>query len=87
MWRVACFGGFLVGREAARRMIPGGGTVIFESIFGLPGLGRMLVDAIGYRDFVTVQGVVAVVAIGYVVINSVVDVAYGFIDPRVRTNA
>jgi len=73
----------LIGIISARMV---GGSVVVESIFGLPGLGRMLVDAINFRDFVTVQGVVAVVAIGYVVINSIVDLAYGFIDPRVRAH-
>jgi peptide/nickel transport system permease protein len=63
-----------------------GGTVIVETIFGLPGLGQLLFNAINFRDFTTVQGAVAVIAIGYVVINSVVDVLYGVIDPRVRVN-
>lgn len=74
----------LVGIISARMV---GGSVVVETIFGLPGLGRLLIDSVQYRDFVTVQGVVAVVAVAYVVINSIVDLAYGFIDPRVRANA
>lgn len=72
----------LVGIISARMVA---GSVVVETIFGLPGVGRLLVDAIGYRDFVTVQAVVAVLAIAYVVINSIVDVAYGFVDPRTRS--
>ena len=65
-----------------------GGSVVVETLFSLPGrLGKPLYDSIAYRDFTVVQGVVAVVAIGYVVINSIVDVAYGIIDPRVRVDA
>ncbi|MEO8697285.1 MAG: ABC transporter permease, partial [Acidimicrobiales bacterium] len=59
------------------RMI--GGSVIVESLFGLPGLGRLLVEAINARDYVVVQGVVALVAAGYVVINAAVDILYGFL--------
>jgi peptide/nickel transport system permease protein len=64
-----------------------GGSVVVETIFSLPGLGKLLYESIGYRDFIMVQGVVAVVAVGYVVLNSIVDVAYGLIDPRVRVDA
>jgi peptide/nickel transport system permease protein len=61
-----------------------GGSVIVESIFGLPGLGRLAVDAIGNRDFITLQGVVAVVTVGFVVVNFLVDLAYYVLDPRLR---
>lgn len=61
-----------------------GGSVIVESVFGLPGLGRLAVDAIGNRDFVTLQGVVAVVTVGFVVVNFLVDIAYYLLDPRLR---
>jgi peptide/nickel transport system permease protein len=61
-----------------------GGSVIVELIFGLPGLGRLLVTAIEQRDIVVVQGVVAVAAVGYVVMNGLVDLFYGVADPRVR---
>lgn len=62
-----------------------GGSVIVESLFGLPGLGRLLIDASLARDFVTVQGAVVVVAFAYVVINLTVDVLYAVLDPRIRT--
>ena len=61
-----------------------GGSVIVETIFGLPGLGRLAVDSIGNRDFMTLQGVVAVVTVGFVVINFLVDIAYYLLDPRLR---
>jgi peptide/nickel transport system permease protein len=61
-----------------------GGSVIVESIFGLPGLGRLAVDAIGNRDFITLQAVVAVVTVGFVVLNFLVDILYYVLDPRLR---
>ena len=61
-----------------------GGTVIVESIFSLPGLGQLIITSIFNKDYVTVQGVAMFIALSYVVINMVVDVAYGFLDPRVR---
>jgi peptide/nickel transport system permease protein len=74
----------MIGIVSARLI---GGSVVIETIFGLPGIGRLLIDSIGFRDFVTVQGVVAVIAVGYVVINSIVDILYGVVDPRVRVYA
>jgi peptide/nickel transport system permease protein len=64
-----------------------GGTVIVEVFFSLPGLGQLVVSSITSRDVITVEGVVAFVAITYVVVNTLVDVAYGLIDPRVRLAA
>ncbi|TDC92995.1 ABC transporter permease [Actinomadura sp. 7K507] len=61
-----------------------GGSVIVESLFGLPGLGSLLIDASLSRDFVTVQGAVVVIAFAYVVINLSVDVLYAVVDPRIR---
>lgn len=62
-----------------------GGTIIVEAFFSLPGLGQMVAVAVNSRDIITVQGVVAFVAMVYVLINTLVDVGYGFLDPRVRT--
>ena len=62
-----------------------GGTVITESIFGLPGLGRLMLDSITARDYQTIQGVVLFMSVAYVLVNIVVDVSYGFLDPRIRT--
>jgi len=61
-----------------------GGTVIFESIFGLPGMGRFLFDAINQRDYPVIQGVNLIIVSVVVVINLVVDAAYAWLDPRIR---
>ena len=60
------------------------GTVFIETVFGRPGIGRLLVNAILNKDFPLVQGVVLFVALGYVLINLAVDVVYAAIDPRIR---
>jgi peptide/nickel transport system permease protein len=61
-----------------------GGTVVIETIFALPGVGRLLVEAIYTRDFIVLQGGVLFVAVGYVVVNFTVDVLYTVLDPRIR---
>ena len=60
------------------------GAVITETIFAWPGVGRLLVQSIGFRDYPLVQGCILLIAITYVAMNLLVDVAYGFLDPRVR---
>jgi peptide/nickel transport system permease protein len=61
-----------------------GGTVIVETIFGLPGLGRILVTAVGSNDYPLVQGIVLVLAVVYVFVNVAVDLLYSVLDPRIR---
>jgi peptide/nickel transport system permease protein len=61
-----------------------GGTVIVESVFALPGIGRLLLGAIYTRDLIILQGVVLFVACGYVLMNFVVDLLYAILDPRIR---
>lgn len=61
-----------------------GGTVIMETIFGLPGMGRFLVDAIYQRDYPVVQGVNLLIASIIVMVNLLVDVTYAYLDPRIR---
>lgn len=61
-----------------------GGAVIIERIFSLPGLGRELLAAIGERQYVAMQSMVALIAIGYVLVNFAVDLAYSLLDPRIR---
>lgn len=61
-----------------------GGTLIVESIFALPGIGRLLVGAIYTRDLVILQGVVLLVACGFVIVNFIVDMLYAVLDPRIR---
>ena len=60
------------------------GSVVLERIFGLPGLGLMLIEAVTQREYVAVQGVLLVVAIVVVLTNFVVDMAYSLLDPRIR---
>jgi ABC-type dipeptide/oligopeptide/nickel transport system permease component len=60
------------------------GSIILESVFYLPGLGRLALGAISARDLPVVQGVVLFVASGIVVINAAVDMLYGVLDPRIR---
>jgi peptide/nickel transport system permease protein len=60
------------------------GAVITETIFAWPGVGRLLIQSIGSRDYPTVQGCILLIAVTYVAMNMVVDVAYGFLDPRIR---
>ncbi|GAI14095.1 unnamed protein product [marine sediment metagenome] len=61
-----------------------GGTVIIEQIFCLPGMGRLLIDAIMMRDYTIVSGVVLLFTVGMVLINLAVDLTYGLLDPRIR---
>jgi peptide/nickel transport system permease protein len=61
-----------------------GGTVIIETIFGLPGMGRFLFDAIMQRDYPVIQGVNLVVVSMIVLVNLAVDAAYATLDPRIR---
>jgi len=61
-----------------------GGAVITEYVFALPGVGRLVVDAVFARDYPLVQGVVLLIAVGFIVSNLLVDVLYGWIDPRIR---
>lgn len=64
-----------------------GGAVVVESVFAWPGVGRLLVDSINNRDFSVVQAAVAFIAVVFVVVNLLVDVAYGLLDPRIRMGA
>jgi peptide/nickel transport system permease protein len=61
-----------------------GGAVIVEQIFALPGLGRLILDAISQRDYALVQGSILFVAFNFLVINLLVDLAYAALDPRIR---
>ncbi len=61
-----------------------GGAILTETVFAWPGLGTLLIDAISYRDYPLIQGIVIVFATMFVLINLIVDVIYAIIDPRVR---
>jgi ABC-type dipeptide/oligopeptide/nickel transport system permease component len=60
------------------------GTVVVETVFARPGLGRLIVDGILNKDFPMVQGIVLVVAVSYVLVNLLVDLVYAVLDPRIR---
>jgi peptide/nickel transport system permease protein len=60
------------------------GVVVTESVFAIPGLGRLTVDAILRRDYPIIQGVILVFSAAYVLINLMIDVTYTFLDPRIR---
>jgi peptide/nickel transport system permease protein len=61
-----------------------GGAVITEYVFALPGIGRLVVDAVFARDYPLVQGVVLLIALGFIAANLLVDIMYGWLDPRIR---
>jgi len=89
--------GTVVGRHALRNSLIvvitivglqlGGlisGAVVTEQIFGLPGFGKMTIDAVFQRDYPVIQAVVLITATAYIVINFVVDLLYSIVDPRIR---
>ena len=70
----------LLGLQSGQLM---GGAVLTETVFAWPGLGRLMVKAIFARDYVLLQGAVLVFALAFVVINLIVDLSYGLLDPRI----
>jgi peptide/nickel transport system permease protein len=62
------------------------GAVITETSFAWPGIGRLLIQSIGFRDYPTVQGCVLLIAVTYVGVNLLTDLTYGFLDPRIRVD-
>lgn len=71
----------VLGMQAASLI---GGAVIIETLFALPGIGRLLVSAIFAQDYPLIQGTVLLITLAYVLINFLVDICYGLLDPRVR---
>lgn len=71
----------ILGLQVARLM---SGAIILEQIFGIPGVGRLLIHAVYTRDFIVIQGCVTFFALAFVVANFIVDLAYTWLDPRVR---
>ena len=61
-----------------------GGVVVTETVFAIPGLGRLTVDAILRRDYPIIQGIILVFSGAYVLVNLLVDLSYTLIDPRIR---
>lgn len=62
------------------------GAVLTETVFGLAGVGKSVVDAIEARDYVVIQGFTLMIAVGFMVVNLIVDVSYAFLDPRIRVS-
>jgi peptide/nickel transport system permease protein len=61
-----------------------GGVVVTESVYNIPGLGRLTVDAVLGRDYPTIQAVILLFSLAYVLINLVIDLSYSVLDPRIR---
>ena len=61
-----------------------GGAVVIEEVFALPGAGRLLLTAINTRDYPVVMACVLVIALGFALVNTIVDLSYAVIDPRIR---
>jgi peptide/nickel transport system permease protein len=61
-----------------------GGVVVTESVYNIPGLGRLTVDAVLARDFPVIQAIILLLSFVYVMINMLIDIAYSFFDPRIR---
>jgi peptide/nickel transport system permease protein len=61
-----------------------GGSVLVETVFNIPGMGRLMVRAVFDKDFLIVQGCIMVVAIVVALANLAVDISYGYFDPRIR---
>lgn len=86
LWKHALKAAFIpiltvIGLQAGLLM---GGAVLTETVFSWPGIGRLMVNAIMTRDLLVVQGAVLILAIAFVIINLVIDLAYSLFDPRIR---
>jgi peptide/nickel transport system permease protein len=62
------------------------GTVVTETVFSLPGVGRLVVESVLRRDYPVIQGVILIIAAAYMVVNLVIDCCYSFLDPRIRVS-
>ena len=60
------------------------GAVVTENVYAIPGLGRMAAEAISTRDYPIIQGLIILIGAAYVYINLIIDIAYAFLDPRIR---
>ncbi|RKJ27598.1 ABC transporter permease, partial [Butyricicoccus sp. 1XD8-22] len=60
------------------------GAAVVETVFNIPGIGQLIINAVERRDFEVIQGSVLLIAVSYVLINLIIDVLYGYVDPRLR---
>jgi peptide/nickel transport system permease protein len=70
-----------IGLEFGRLL---GGAIVVESVFAWPGVGRLVLQSSGARDYATVQGILLLLVLAFVVVNLLTDLAYGLLDPRIR---
>ena len=82
--RVSLIVGFTVAALSTVIGVLIGGAVVTESVFAIPGLGRLTVDAILRRDYPVIQGVVLMFSMVYVLVNLLIDLTYTLVDPRIR---
>jgi len=61
-----------------------GGAILTESIFSIPGIGKLMIDSINVKNYPMVQGGVLFIALGFSIVNLLVDILYAFIDPRIK---
>jgi peptide/nickel transport system permease protein len=61
-----------------------GGVVVTESVFAIPGIGRLTIDAVTQRDYPVIQGVILLSSLAYVLLNLLIDLSYRLFDPRIR---
>jgi len=61
-----------------------GGSVVIETVFNIPGLGRLIISSVGRRDYPMVQGIALFIALTYMLVNLLVDILYAYVDPRVK---
>jgi peptide/nickel transport system permease protein len=87
IWKHALRNALIAPLTAAGAIFAGliTGAVILETVFAWPGVGRLLVTGVSGRDFPVVQGVTMMVAVVTLLINLLVDIAYAYVDPRIRT--
>ena len=71
----------MIGQSAVQMLA---GAAVIESLFSIPGLGQLMVNSIGRRDYYVIQAIVLLIALFNVLINMLVDLLYGVADPRVR---
>ena len=62
------------------------GAVVTETVFNLPGIGQLVINAIVRRDYAVIQGTILIIAFSYLILNLIIDLLYGMVDPRVRLN-
>src|SRR5699024_3354530 len=63
-----------------------GGSIVVETVFSFPGMGRLLIDSIQFRDYPVVQSLLLIFSLEFILVNLLVDILYGFLNPKIRYN-